>query len=135
MRIVIETIPHSEQRYNTCGDWQFGTTGEGKVEEVLFVRVSNLGNTNMEALIGIHEIVEALLCKKHGISDKDVTKFDNLYEEARKVYPEILGDTEPGDHPKAPYNKEHEFATRLEHSLSMELGVDWQEYNKKINDL
>lgn len=135
MQIETKTIPHTEQRYNTCGDWWFTAEGDLKPEDILHVRVSHLGNADMEALIGIHEVVEALLCKKRGIEEKDVSKFDELYEKARTEYPEILGESEPGDHPKAPYNKEHEFATRLEHSLSMELGVDWQEYNKKINDL
>lgn len=129
MQIIIRTIPHTEQRYVTCGDWWFNEDGD------LQIRVSDLSNQDMESLIASHELVEALLCKKRGIDEKDVTRFDERYELARKDYPEIMGETEPGDHPKAPYNKEHEFATRLEHSLSMELGVDWQEYNKKVNDL
>lgn len=129
MKILIETIPHKNQRYETVGDWWFDENGD------LQIRVSRMENEDYEALIGIHETVEALLCQKRGILEKDVTAFDEMFEEAREKYPDIFGDTEPGDHPKAPYNKEHEFATRLEHSLSMELGVDWQEYNKTVNDL
>lgn len=127
--MFIKTIPHKLQAYDTCGNWSF--TSDGTV----LVFVSKLDNSDMEALIGIHEVTEALLCKKRGIEEKDVTKFDERYELARKDYPEIIGESEPGDHIKAPYHKEHEFATRLEHSLSMELAVDWQEYNKKVNEL
>lgn len=34
MKITIETIPHNQQRYPTCGDWQFLNSDE------LAVRVS-----------------------------------------------------------------------------------------------
>lgn len=128
MKILIETIPHSEQRYDTVGDWKF-KGGD------LFVKVSEMGNADYEALVGVHEVVEALICAKRGIEESAVTKFDKDFEKAREAYPELFGDTEPGDHPKAPYNKEHRFASQLEHSLSMELGVDWEGYNKTVNEL
>jgi hypothetical protein len=129
MKILIETIPHAEHRYETVGDWQFEASGD------LIVRVSDMGNAEYESLVAIHEIVEALLCKKRGISEKEVTAFDEQFEIARKQFPDLFGDNEPGDHPKAPYNAEHAFATRLEHSLSLELGVDWQEYTKAVSGL
>lgn len=139
MKIIIETIPHSKQRYDTVGDWEFfkesQPLGDDKEEIVLQVHVSDMGNTSYEALVGVHEVVEALLCQKRGITEKQVSEFDKTFEEARTQYPVIFGDNEPGDHPKAPYHNEHEFASRMEHSLSMELGVDWQEYNKAVNGL
>lgn len=128
MQINILTIPHSEQRYPTSGDWWF----DG---DTLEIRVSSLNNPDYELLIGIHELAEAKLCHKRGISEKDVTLFDGMYEKAREDYPDLIGDTEPGDHPKAPYVNEHLFASRLEHSLAMELGVNWEEFTKAVNEL
>lgn len=129
MRIVIETIPHSKQEYNTVGNWKFMKNGD------LHVSVSFMDNEEYEALVGLHEVTEALLCRKRGIEEKDVTSFDETFEDARKEYPNLFGDTEPGNHPQAPYNKEHLFASRMEHSVAMELGVSWEEYNKTVNEL
>jgi hypothetical protein len=128
MNIFIKTIPHSEQRYPTCGDWWF-------IDDTLQIRVSNLNNKDYEALLAMHELSEALLCEKRGIKEKDVTIWDGTFEKAREDYPEIFGDTEPGDHPKAPYNKEHMFASRLEHSVAMELGILWEDYISAVNKL
>ena len=38
MKIEIRTIPHEQQRYPTCGDWQFEKPDE------LTIRVSDMGN-------------------------------------------------------------------------------------------
>lgn len=129
MKIIIETIEHTAQEYETVGNWKFSENGD------LHVSVSDMGNVDYEALVGLHEAVEALLCQKRGIQEKDVTAFDETFEKARAEYPAIFGDSEPGDHPSAPYTKEHQFASRLEHSVAMELGVDWQGYNTAVNEL
>lgn len=130
MKITISTIPHKNQRYKTVGDWSFDPSGD-----FLQIYVSDMGNADYETLVALHEVTEAILCKKRGIDGKDVTKFDKIFEEARESYPEIFGDTEPGDHPRAPYNAEHAFASRLEHSVAMELGIDWQAFNQAVNEL
>jgi len=38
------------------------------------------------------------------------------------------GDGEPGDDPKAPYHRKHQWASRLERMFAAELGVDWGKY-------
>lgn len=125
MDINIKTIPNEEQRYPTIGDWWF--TPEGNLE----LRVSNLGDWKMEAAIIVHELCEVLLCKARGIKQEDVDNFDKQFEENR---PEDNED-EPGDDPAAPYRKEHFFATSIERLLCAELGIDWKEYEDKINSL
>jgi hypothetical protein len=60
MKIVIETIPHLDQRYKTCGDWFY----EG---EDLHIKVSDLKDWKKEATIAVHELVEAILCKQQCI--------------------------------------------------------------------
>lgn len=136
MQITIKVVPHNEQRYETVGDWWFDNQSNPvSGETVLEVRVSNLGNGDYESLIALHEVAEAILCLKRGIKEKDVTAFDETFEKARGEYPLIFGDSEPGDHPKAPYHNEHLFASRLEQSMAMELGVDWKGYNDTVNAL
>jgi hypothetical protein len=93
--------------------------------------VSDLGSPDSEFLVGIHEAVEASLIRKRGISNESITRFDKSYEKTR---PE--GDTsEPGDHPDAPYRKEHFFATNIERLVAEQMGVDWTEHDERIMKL
>ena len=124
MRIIIETIPHKRQRYETCGDWYFR-------KGVLHIKVSKMSDWRREMLVAVHELVEVLLCKDRGITTAEVDAFDKAFEKARAPGNE----DEPGDDPKAPYRKEHFFATNIEALMSAEYGINWQEYEKKINAL
>jgi hypothetical protein len=118
MNVTIKTIPHSEQRYETCGDWWFDEAGD------LEIRVSQLGDWQKEALIGYHEQIEALLCRARGISQKSVDDFDNS-EEGRQS-------DEPGENRNAPYHKEHMYAYACELALMVEMGVDFNDYAAEI---
>lgn len=122
MKILIETIPHESQRYDTCGDWTFNEIGD---EGILHIKVSSLDNWKYEALVGIHEAIEAIICDARGISEFDITDFDINY----------IGKGEPGDNKHAPYRKEHKFATKIERMLAKQLGVTWNKYDKAINNL
>lgn len=122
LRVEIQTVPHRLQRYNTCGDWK----RLGKVHYRIYV--SDTKNDTYSALIGVHELVEALLCELRGIKQEDVDKFDMAFEAARQDG----DDSEPGDDPAAPYRREHQFATKIERQLAEEMGVDWGEYEKSI---
>ena len=127
MNITIKTIPHSEQRYPTVGDWWW--SGRGKDE--LHIRVSEMKDHRYVWLIIIHELVEVFLCRNDGVKSSDVDEFDRAYEIAR---PE--GDTsEPGDSPAAPYRTQHCIATGIERIIAGLLGVCWADYEKTINEL
>lgn len=121
MKIIIETVQHLEQRYNTCGDWQYDASGN------LIVRVSEMLITKGHWAVGIHEVVEALLCAARGITQDQVDEFDK--EWANNT---IDNSTEPGDHPKAPYHREHCIATGVERILVAELGINWQDYEDEL---
>lgn len=145
-------IPHAAQRYATTGDWM---TREGSLP--LEVRVSDMGNTDFEMLVALHETVEGWLCIKARIPDHLVCQFDKLYEEARPVIVEgtsfrsaipvgeleaLFGCTcpitevsEPGDDIHAPYYKQHQLATSVERMLVAEVGVSWQAYEQANLDL
>ena len=140
MKITIETIPHEYQRYTTAGDWFFTKEpiydyGDGgpspsteKIgeEEVLHIKVSALGDWKREAILAIHELVEVLACKSDGVTQEQVDKFDFAWTD---------NENEPGDSPDAPYNKQHRLAMGIENIMAMALGVDWQAYEKQLEEL
>jgi hypothetical protein len=124
MRIVIETIPHSKQRYETVGDWQWTPKG-------LRITVSAMGDWKKEFLVAFHELAEVMLCKDRDILQSVVDQFDMAFEANR-----VAGnEDEPGDDPEAPYRKEHFFATTVERLMAAELGVDWKEYEDTVEAL
>ena len=125
MNINVETVPHEHQRYPTVGDyWEEG----GKVQ----VRVSEMRDWRYEILVAVHEIVEWALTKQRDISEHDITEFDIAFEKSREQRL-VIG--EPGDHAQAPYRKEHFFATHLERSFAAELGVEWHEYDRYVDEM
>lgn len=124
----IETILHSDQRYETVGDWQ---VRHGFRRSAIFIKVSSMVNEDYEFLVGLHEMIEAHLCFKRGITQQAVDQFDMDYERNRKEGDE----SEPGDQPSAPYYKEYQFALKLERLMSDELGVNWDKYEETLNSL
>ena len=117
MKITIETIPHSEQRYPTVGDWQF-------LGDDLLIRVSNMEDWKKEALVGIHELVEALLCKSRGITQEEVDKFDMAYTGE---------DMDPGNNYSSPYFPQHHMACLVEKLFQELLAVDEEDYEAAID--
>lgn len=123
--INVEIIPHDKQRYPTVGDYWVDA------DNVLQVRISDLGNPQYHMLVLIHELVEWTLCESIGITEAAITAFDISYEHAR---PE--GNvSEPGDSPDAPYHFQHKFATHIERTFAKQLGVDWEKYEETVNAL
>ncbi len=129
MNISIKTIKHEDQVYPTCGDWRFTEEGD------LNIFISDMGNWKYEALIAVHELLEVILCKDRGVSTEIVDTFDKLFENLRTQNPELIGDVEPGSMPTAPYHREHMFASIVEKALAGELKVDWNDYDKTVNEL
>lgn len=82
-------------------------------------------------LVALHEMIEYELCKKNGISDKKVVAFDVNFESERKRNLHPI-DAEPGNDPRAPYKKEHDFATSIEMMVARKLGVSWSDYEKTV---
>lgn len=125
MLIGMHSIPHCLQRYETVGDWIL------EEPDAIIVKVSDLGNEDFNFLVALHELIEAKLCQKRGISEAAITAFDMAFEAKR-----LVGNTdEPGDDPQAPYRREHFFATNIERLMAEQLGVDWREYEEAVNSL
>lgn len=116
MKIVIESIPHKNQRYDTLGDWWFDDDG------TLQIRVSEDETSHPteyhQFLVALHELVEVQLCKMRGISQKQVDDYDIGGQDYFKE-----NGLEPGDQPDAPYRREHRFAMLIEHLMAHELGI------------
>ena len=123
MRVIIRTIPHKDQPYNTVGMWRYNLK-----EKTLLIEVSECSDPWREFLIAIHEYVEAMLCLHAGITAQEVTDFDLWWEkEDNKTSP-----NEPGDDPASPYRREHCSATGIERMIASYLNIDWFKYEREL---
>jgi hypothetical protein len=121
MDIHIKVIPESEQRAEVNGaDWFFDDKGD------LQVRVSPMSDWRREVLLGIHEAVEAIMCRHNGVTQQQVDAFDLEYDKTHTF------DVNAGDEPAAPYVREHCLATAIERILCAELDVNWLQYDTEL---
>lgn len=114
-RIIIEAIPPDKMRLEAyrsegCGDWYWDQEGN------LQIRVASTTDAvddDEVFLIALHELVEAKLCLKHGITEGAVDAFDKAFE----------GDGEPGSAEGCPYSMEHRASSIVEYTVAMMLGL------------
>lgn len=124
MKINIETIPHSEQRYPTCGDYWVDPDG------TIQVRISEMAPASVRAVI-VHEIFELLGAIESGIPMDEIDLFDMEFEHNRKP-----GSTdEAGDDPRAPYHHLHRLSTICEMLWADACGLNWKEHETTVNAL
>ena len=123
-KIIIESIPHKEQRYETSGDYEVK-------DGVIAIKVSQI-KPEYEFLVVLHELIEWFLITKRGISIESIDKFDMDFEKLRKEHPELIGDQECGNMLSAPYFAEHQFADFIERQVAQGIGVDWNTYEKDM---
>jgi hypothetical protein len=119
--IHILTIPHGEQRYPTVGDYVETSFGEWTVT------VSDVGDWRMSMLIAFHELAELMQTENDAIPEPVIKAFDEKFEAANPP-----DDTEPGDQTDAPYHQQHVFAEIVERAMAQRLGINWDEYDKKL---
>lgn len=125
MRVVIETIDHKDQDYPTVGNYWTDEKGD------LQIRVSEMNDFFYCGMVAVHEFIEWLLCKKAGITEKEITDFDLKFESERKE-----GNLdEPGFDKNAPYRNQHCFATSVELGMCALAGIDFKNYDKTVNEL
>jgi hypothetical protein len=119
--INIKVIPESEQRKEVNGaDWWWDENMD------LQVRVSPMSDWRYEALLAMHEAIEAILCRHNGVNEPDVCRFDQEFDKTHTF------DVDAGDEPDAPYVREHCFATGLERVMCAELDVNWKTYDAEL---
>jgi hypothetical protein len=116
--ISIDVIPHTLQRYDTCGDYVYDAT-----DGTLAITVSATGDWRESMAVAVHELVEALLAVQRGVSIAAIDAWDKVHD----------GDAdEPGEMAGAPYYDEHLTATVVERLLAHELGLHWPAYEDDI---
>jgi hypothetical protein len=119
MQIIMRSIPHDQHRYETVGDYY-------EAGDCIAILTSAMPDPRWEQLVLLHEFVEFMLCRQRGIPEPDIKAFDEMFEAERTAGK--WTDEEPGNDPRSPYRKEHQFAEKLERLFADELGVDWAAY-------
>ena len=76
-------------------------------------------------LVAVHEFVEATICQHSGVSQEIVDAYDLNF----------AGGGEPGDQANCPYAYAHSIASGVERILAAALGVNWQQYEKRVDAL
>lgn len=114
--ITLSPIHPSKLRYSTVGDWFL----RGSEIEVLCADTGECDDSVF--LVMLHEMIEAKLCLNAGITEEDVTEWD-------VAHPEL---EEPGDHPDAPYHKQHCLALIVEQCACKALGLSWEEHESNV---
>jgi hypothetical protein len=116
--VTVHVVPHSEQRYETSGDWVWKDGG-------LVVTVSDLGDHRFNLLVAAHEVTEALLSKRDGVTEQEVDAWDIAHPDAE----------EPGEVEGCPYFTQHAEASRIERALADLMGIDWDAYSQSFERL
>jgi len=116
--ITVNVIPHGTGRYSTVGDWQWQDGG-------LVVTVSDLGDHRFNLLVAAHEMTEALLSKRDGVTEQEVDAWDLAHLDAE----------EPGEVAGCPYHTQHAEASQVERWLADLMGIDWDAYSQAFERL
>lgn len=112
----IAVIPPDRMRYKTVGDW----TVDGSAIDVTVAAMED-GRYNF--LIAVHELIEAFLCHRDGVTMQDVDRYDFAHQD----------EDDPGLAPAAPYHTQHLAAFAVEILLAGVLGVDWRAYTVAVD--
>lgn len=116
--VTIDVIPHSLQRYETCGDYRYDPS-----EGHLWITVSQGADWREAMAVAVHELVEALLVIQAGIPIAAIDAFDQAQS----------GDAdEPGEMAEAPYYDQHLTATVVERLFAHAVGLHWPRYEDDI---
>lgn len=121
-RLEVFVIPALAMRYPSAGDWQFRPDG------TLEIYVADMADAISENAVALHEAVEAWLCQESGVTEQSVCDHDVKFEREREAG-DHTKEAEPGDHPEAPYRRQHYLATKIERIFIEAIGADWEEHN------
>ena len=123
---ILKTAPMKRIRNNQAGDW--------KVGKHIVAISAKMDCSESELAIAIHELIEAWICRKQGITDEQVTAFDAMFENERNRGQHNLFD-EAGDDVRAPYFDAHQRATSVENEVCSALKLTWSQHESNVNSL
>jgi hypothetical protein len=104
------TIQTGTPRFGGVGDWPDYST----------IVVKAMPDWRFEFLVGLHELVEATICKQRGVTAVEVDAWDAKAENADLA----------GEDARAPYHQAHLWATEIELRMAVMLEVDLDLYDK-----
>ena len=113
-------LPPSDLPYPTAGNWEITSSGD------IVASCASLPDMDESvALVMIHELVEAFICKCNGISEESVTAFDTSHLELN----------EPGDSPEAPYHSAHFTSMQVEKMICSSIGLSWHKHEENVSKI
>jgi hypothetical protein len=121
---ILRTIPEQWHQYDTAGDWSI-------CGNVILCFVTDRFSDESALAILLHELVEAMLCKKAGISEGQICDFDQKYE-AERQQGKHKEEDEPGDSEDAPYRLQHMAATHVERAVCHAINLSWLEHSQSV---
>lgn len=124
----IRVVPIKEMHFPISAQWFF----EG---DKVVIQIVRLGDLDMERILILHEISEVLYgAHLPNMDDETTDRIDNEWLELYNAG-KLPDCDEPGFYYKSPYKIPHTYATGNEMTLCAFYGVDWLEYNKRMEDV
>lgn len=116
-KIIIQCVTGAEQRLDCykelySGDWFIDPEGNIRIN----VTGEDVWDDEEAFLIALHELIEARLCAKAGVTQSVVDSFDVQWHGPP--------DEEPGDDAAAPYQSQHRSALLIEFLMAKFMGMD-----------
>ena len=109
-------------RYETAGDWE---TDHSASDFGVSVTVRDTGNPDYDFLLAIHELTEAYVASRSGITQMEVDDWDFAH----------LDSEDPGSIEGCPYIDAHGAGTDMEIAAAEVLGIDFLKYDKDIRGM
>lgn len=127
MNIKIQFIAHKNHRHTTLGYW--------KVENgSLVIQISRELCWENRIVVLFHELIEAAICIRNGITTEECDAFDDLFELEYEagIWPKSV---EAGFDKRCPYRKGHIWGSRFELLVMLLLRADRKKLNAECNKL
>lgn len=119
--MMFDTQPHSEQRYDTCGDYY--PIGPSADKGMSF-KVSCMRDWRSEAAVALHEYIEWCWCQQHGVTQEAIDAWDFAHPDVE----------DPGELAGCPYREGHRMANNAELIFVESLGLSWTEHGEIVAD-
>lgn len=110
--------------YPDIGSWKTNHDGSPA-----FIGCADTGSNISNAAILLHEFVESFWCWQNGVTEKEVSAFDQAWFKAHPT----LSNEGPGDDPRAPYYVGHKIALGFEKTFIKMNGMTWAEHEENCD--
>jgi hypothetical protein len=122
MRVLMETVSAGEMPYPTAGEVLWEAPDFLHIKVLEGIESNHPEGLYHALLVGLHEFVEMILCRRQQVSYEEICKWDIDHLDA----------DEPGQLPDAPYHRQHMAAENLEQLLAWMLKLNLNEYDEAV---